>query len=65
MVVQNTRKKKTEAVKSAPPKKKDDKLKSEAPKEVKEEKKPEDNKLDLDFEDNYEEDWDDNKPAKQ
>ena len=61
MVVQNSRKKKTDAVKSAPPKK--DKLKSEPPKEVKQEK-PEDNKLDSDFEDNYEEEWD-NKPAKQ
>lgn len=58
MVVQNSRKKKTEAVKSAPPKK--DKLKSEPPKEVKQEKP-----ADLDFEDNYEEEWDDNKVAKQ
>lgn len=58
MVVQNSRKKKTEAVKSAPPKK--DKLKSEPPKEVKQEKPAA-----LDFEDNYEEEWDDNKVGKQ
>lgn len=59
MFVQNSRKKK-EAVKSAPPKK--DKPKAEPPKE---EKKPEDKKkLDLDFDDNYEEDWGDNKPEK-
>jgi len=61
MVVQNNRKKKTEAVKSAPPKK--DKLKSEAPKEIFEEKPVDHNKLDLDFQDNFEEEWDDNKQA--